>query len=516
MSYVPSYNTRINWENEPSTASPINETNLNKMDYALYQHDQALQGQDSRISTLEGESKVTSFKGRTGAVTPADNDYTIAQIKATGTAGQVPTLNSQGKLEMADVPESGHEIVNPSGTSMPPRSKMKFMGNVSVSDDSANDQTVINVTGGGGGGGGGHTIQNPSGSSMTPRTNLQFTGTGVTVTDNSAGDKTVVNIDSSGHTIKDGDGTAMTPQPNVQFADANVSNDGTNNATVVKNFVDINWDDWQGVDDNDNTYYRVTDAPLVDGNVEVDLMTKLWENPAPTASFASQNITLDDNNYDYYVVLAYVNNSIDRTVSVVFKATDGCNIISAQGRAGGVEIYNRSIAYAGSNSIYTISDAYYAIGTTATYGNNALIIPYQILGIKQKVSISLSAIISNVSTSAENCMMPDGVTPITDAIKWKAHALNQTVTLDGSSKVTLPSEYNELLVLMKSSTVVYGRYNLSALELSSTPALERSCGYYEGANYNADVLFYKSNSQIYGTVRLKGTVVATTADVYYR
>ena len=113
-------------------------------------------------------------------------------------------------------------------------------------------------------------------------------------------------------------------------------------------------------------------------------------------------------------------------------------------------------------------------------------------------------------------MMPDGVTPITDAIKWKAHALNQTVTLDGSSKVTLPSEYNELLVLMKSSTVVYGRYNLSALELSSTPALERSCGYYEGANYNADVLFYKSNSQIYGTVRLKGTVVATTADVYYR
>lgn len=30
------YPTRINWENEPSTASPINDTNLNKMDAALY------------------------------------------------------------------------------------------------------------------------------------------------------------------------------------------------------------------------------------------------------------------------------------------------------------------------------------------------------------------------------------------------------------------------------------------------------------------------------------------------
>ena len=30
------YPARINWENEPSTASPINDTNLNKMDAALY------------------------------------------------------------------------------------------------------------------------------------------------------------------------------------------------------------------------------------------------------------------------------------------------------------------------------------------------------------------------------------------------------------------------------------------------------------------------------------------------
>ena len=46
MSYTNVYPSRINWENEPSIASPINATNLNKMDYALYQHDQTLETWD--------------------------------------------------------------------------------------------------------------------------------------------------------------------------------------------------------------------------------------------------------------------------------------------------------------------------------------------------------------------------------------------------------------------------------------------------------------------------------------
>jgi hypothetical protein len=40
MSYTNVYPSRINWENEPSIASPINATNLNKLDYAAYEFDQ--------------------------------------------------------------------------------------------------------------------------------------------------------------------------------------------------------------------------------------------------------------------------------------------------------------------------------------------------------------------------------------------------------------------------------------------------------------------------------------------
>jgi hypothetical protein len=438
MSYTPAYPSRINWENEPSTASPLNETNLNKMDYALYQHDQALQGQDSRISTLEDADKVTSFKGRTGAVVPANDDYTIAQIKATGTAGQVPTLNSQGKLEMADVPKSGHEIVNPSGTSMPQRRKLKVMGSVSVSDDSANDQTVINVTGGGGGGSG-HTIQNPSGSSMTQRTNLQFKGTGVTVTDDASGDKTVVEIEggsSSGHTIKDGDGTAMTAQPNLQFADAKVTNDAQGQATKVQNFVDINWDDWQEVDDNDDTYYRVTDAPLVDGNVEVDLMKKLWENPAPTASFVAQNITLDSADYDFlYIAFTAYDGNANAYESVTIPKGKGCILSLATGYRGSENIRTRQITYVSDTSL-SVGDGY--LGQASATVNNATCVPIVVYGIKQKVSISLSAIISNVSTSASKCMLSDGETSVEDVVTGYPHYTDVITTINtrGASYTT--------------------------------------------------------------------------------
>lgn len=47
MSYVNVYPSRIDWENEPSISTPINATNLNKMDYALYSVDQTLASWDT-------------------------------------------------------------------------------------------------------------------------------------------------------------------------------------------------------------------------------------------------------------------------------------------------------------------------------------------------------------------------------------------------------------------------------------------------------------------------------------
>ena len=47
MAYVNVYPSRINWENEPSINTPINAVNLNKIDYAVYEHDQTLANWDT-------------------------------------------------------------------------------------------------------------------------------------------------------------------------------------------------------------------------------------------------------------------------------------------------------------------------------------------------------------------------------------------------------------------------------------------------------------------------------------
>jgi hypothetical protein len=393
------------------------------MDYALYQHDQALQGQDSRISTLEDADKVTSFKGRTGAVVPANDDYTIAQIKATGTAGQVPTLNSQGKLEMADVPESGHEIVNPSGTSMPQRSKLKVMGSVSVSDDSANDQTVINVTGGGGGGSG-HTIQNPSGSSMTQRTNLQFTGTGVTVTDNSTDDKTVVKIDggsgSGGHTIENASGDELTQRDVMQVTDGlEAVDDSTNQKTKIKmNLPTISLADWNAMTEQEQEAYKAShyrfgvEQPDTSGVINAEYMKLLWENPNTTQAFAPQTITLNSADYDFLLwVYRGATTGAEEAVIVPKRATANLTFTNA----GSSTVNRTRTASRTDDTHYAVSDCY----TNSTTTNNGYTIPIAVYGIKKNFQFKVNAIATDLSTSADHCFLSDDVTSVEDAITYK-------------------------------------------------------------------------------------------------
>lgn len=59
--------------------------------------------------------------------------------------------DNMDKLDVAG--GGGHTIVDPNGSDMPAEGKLQFTGNVTVTDDNANGKTVVNITGGGGGGG---------------------------------------------------------------------------------------------------------------------------------------------------------------------------------------------------------------------------------------------------------------------------------------------------------------------------------------------------------------------------
>ena len=82
--------------------------------------------------------------------------------------------------------EGGHTIVGPTGTEMAQEDKLQFTGDVTVTDDSTNGKTVVNITGGG------HTIQNTAGTNLAQEDTLQFVG--VNTVDDSTDGKTKVNI----------------------------------------------------------------------------------------------------------------------------------------------------------------------------------------------------------------------------------------------------------------------------------------------------------------------------------
>lgn len=64
--------TRINWENEPSDNTPLNETNLNKMDFALNEVDNRLIEQDTtKLSKVDASNDIINWtmNEETGVIT---------------------------------------------------------------------------------------------------------------------------------------------------------------------------------------------------------------------------------------------------------------------------------------------------------------------------------------------------------------------------------------------------------------------------------------------------------------
>lgn len=53
MAYSRDYNARINWENFPSTNTAVDADNLNKMDYAIFAHDQKIVELDGRVEAVK-------------------------------------------------------------------------------------------------------------------------------------------------------------------------------------------------------------------------------------------------------------------------------------------------------------------------------------------------------------------------------------------------------------------------------------------------------------------------------
>lgn len=115
---------RINWENEPSTKTPINEDNLNKIDYAL-------DVVDTRVVGLYGyeERAKQSEENASASEELADTSATVSKSYAIGGTG---TRDGEDEDNSKYYSEQAKEVANTLGTVLAPKGDVTFEGLATV------------------------------------------------------------------------------------------------------------------------------------------------------------------------------------------------------------------------------------------------------------------------------------------------------------------------------------------------------------------------------------------------
>lgn len=260
--------TRINWENVPSEATPINETNLNRMDYALNEIDGRVVAFDTskaEQSDLLQTLKTVSYDSATGVFTftlwngtTITADLNIEKIPvsfAMDANGIITMTTSDGSTYTADVgsliktytfndstdidfnvvtDSSGNKTVTATivdGSVTASKLQPNYLADIQTEVASA--QAYANSASGSATTAGNQALEAEAWADGqkngvdVPSTAEQYHNNAKYWAEQAQ------QAGSSGHTIVDENGTSYSQEPNLQFVGAKVSDDSTNNKTVI-------------------------------------------------------------------------------------------------------------------------------------------------------------------------------------------------------------------------------------------------------------------------------------------
>lgn len=175
-------------------------------------------------------------------------------------------------------------------------------------------------------------------------------------------------------------------------------------------YTEITWDDWNALTPAQQQAIpraMITDVPGVNGAVNAELMKVLWTNPNPGSAFAAQSIELSSSDYDY--LLWSVDYSVNN-YSQCFISEKGRGVLfTVAATSGGAYTTNIQRTVARTSDVqFEVRDCYSQNNNSSRTTSNSNFIPIAVYGIKKSISLDISALISNVSTSASKCMLSDG------------------------------------------------------------------------------------------------------------
>lgn len=205
-------------------------------------------------------------------------------------------------------------------------------------------------------------------------------------------------------------------------------------------YITITYSDWLELTDQEKETgkYYITGAPGADGSIQVDLMTKLWENPDTTQGFAEQDIPVSIAGYKFILIIAGFSVSDMRQQSFMGTVGNNVNISFGIPSSSGSMTCSRFVDISNTSKI-TFYNATTTAGTDAPQQNNNRCIPIAIYGIHATQNIHLNAIASDVSTSADKCMLSDEKTSVEDVLnRFSGNIFKHTIP--AGSFLTFKSE----------------------------------------------------------------------------
>lgn len=158
--------------------------------------------------------------------------------------------------------------------------------------------------------------------------------------------------------------------------------------------------------------------------IPVDILTLLWENPNPGASFAAQDITLASDDYDFLLLICRFSLTYDRELSfIVEKGKNEFINTGSTGSGGAIGIwrdFNRV-----NDTKYSVSNAYYAMGATAQTNNDTNLIPQRIYGFKKQVPMQSGGGGTKYDPETDMVYLWDG----TQWVEWKSAGIKTPIPL---------------------------------------------------------------------------------------
>lgn len=291
---------------------------------------------------------------------------------------------------------------------------------------------------------------------------------------------------SGGHTIEDAAGNVLQQQDTMQFLGGlKATNDPTNGKTKIDDTPTlVTWAEWNAMTPEQRAAIpkaQITNVPGADGTISAEVFKELWRNQSPTSNFAAQTITLASDDYDFLLILYRESTGVSNQLSAITaKGIGGALCIGDIGGAGDTNRIRRFSVT--SSTVLNFAGA--LVGSSSSYSSNdAVAIPVAIYGFKKTLSLNFSAIVSDVSTLASKCMMPDGVTSVANLIRTRT----LTETVNQFKAVTIAKASGYQIMSISSESYYIDRWRLN-----------------DGGNY--DIIF----TEIDGTMLAQGTSVTFT------